>query len=61
MMKAYFDNKGFGWDGKAPNEILGHNDYKKPLIDITKHQEDNINEEFDYHYFDGEWVENNTK
>ena len=30
--------------GLAPNEILGHNDYKKPLIDITKHTKDNIEE-----------------
>ena len=60
MMKAYFDNNGFGWDGVAPNEILGHNDYKKPLIDITKHTKDNIEEEFNYHYFDGEWVEITT-
>ena len=61
MMKAYFDNNGFGWDGVAPNEILGHNDYKKPLIDITKHTKDNIEEEFNYHYFDGEWVEITTE
>ena len=61
MMKAYFDNNGFGWDGVAPNEILGHNDYKKALIDITKHTKDNIEEEFNYHYFDGEWVEITTE
>tara|TARA_B100000963_G_scaffold23783_1_gene17763 strand:+ start:311 stop:2242 length:1932 start_codon:yes stop_codon:yes gene_type:complete len=61
MMKAYFDNNGFGWDGVAPNEILGHNDYKKALIDITKHTKDNIDEEFNYHYFDGEWVEITTE
>ena len=48
-------------DGVAPNEILGHNDYKKPLIDITKHTKDNIEEEFNYHYFDGEWVEITTE
>jgi hypothetical protein len=61
MMKAYFDNNGFGWDGKAPNEILGQYNYEKVLIDITKHTKDNIDEEFNYHYFDGEWVEITTE
>ena len=61
MMKAYFDNNGFGWDGKAPNEILGQYNYEKALIDITKHTKDNIDEEFNYHYFDGEWVEITTE
>ena len=30
-------------------------------MDITKHTKDNIDEEFNYHYFDGEWVEITTE